>query len=197
MATTKLGAVGFKPKGAYSSSASYTRLDVVSYLGGSFLCIIKDGETITNKTPETGKTTSYWQCIAVPGDVTDEYSRIYNEVISMSNQVTTDKNTVNNLKTSVENTASQSLVDIVNKKTEVINAIEEYGAVQVTGTIPESENVDVWIDDREQEEYTLPEVKDGEISESDTWSSKKINEELQAIRDLIATDIEASEYLGI
>lgn len=146
MAITKLGAVGFKPKGIYSSSDSYTRLDVVSYLGGSFLCIIRDGETITNKTPEIGKTTSYWQCIAVPGDVTDEYSSIYNEVIRMSNQVDADKNTVNNLKTSVENTVSQSLVDIGNKKTEVIDAI---------------------------------------------------NEELQAMRNLIATDTEASEYLGI
>lgn len=179
MATTNLGAVGFKPKGQYSSTATYTRLDVVSYLGGSFLCIIKNGETITNKAPEKGNTTTYWQCLAIPGDVTDEYTRIYNEVISISNQVTADKNAVNSL------------------RTEVINTIEEYGTVQVTDTEPSSENVDIWIDDSQNEEYTLPEVKDEQVNKSDTWSSQKINDEIQILRSLIATDTEASEYLGI
>ena len=119
----------------------------------------------------------------------------------MSNQVTTDKNIVNNLKTSVENTASQSLIDIGNKKTEVISAIEEYGAVQVTDTKPTNENVDLWIDDSKQEEFTLPEINDSETNPYDTWSSQKINKELQNTTDSIyasvATDEEANEFLGI
>lgn len=201
MPTTNLGAVGFKPKGKYSSTVTYTRLDVVSYLGGSYLCIIKDGETVANQAPNIKNDTAYWQVLAIPGDVTDEYSRIYNEVVSMSNQVTTDKNTVNTLKTSVENTASQSLIDIGNKKIEVISAIEEYGAVQVTDTKPTNENVDLWIDDSKQEEFTLPEINDSEINPYDTWSSQKINEELQnttaSIYASVATDEEASEFLGI
>ena len=122
-----------------------------------------------------------------------EIRKIYNEVVTMSEQVTTDKDTVNTYKTSVENTV-----------VEAMSSIEEYGAVQVTDTKPTNENVDVWIDDTNTEEYSLPEIKDSEINGADTWSSQKINTELQKLQEQIntlmasvATDSEADTYLDI
>lgn len=122
-----------------------------------------------------------------------EIRKIYNEVVTMSEQVTIDKDTVNTYKTSVENTA-----------VEAINSIEEYGVVQVTDTKPTNENVDVWIDDTNTEEYSLPEIKDSEINGADTWSSQKISTELQKLQEQIntimasvATDSEADIYLDI
>ena len=87
-----------------------------------------------------------------------ELKRIYDEIVSISRQVSDDK-----------------------------NSIESFGAVQVTDVKPESENVDVWINDNNYVEYTFPEVNDEEINELDTWSSKHINEELQSIYN--STDV--------
>ena len=69
---------------------------------------------------------------------------------------------------------------------DLINDLEQYGAVKVSDTEPESENVDVWIDDSERDEYTLPEINDSEESEVDTWSSKKIAGELDKEKKDIA-----------
>ena len=64
MAKTSLGKVGILPKGEYSSATQYLRLDIVSYNGGSYLCI-KDcvGIDVTNK--------EYWLLIAQKGDKGD------------------------------------------------------------------------------------------------------------------------------
>ena len=54
MAKTSLGKVSVLPKGEYSSVIQYSRLDIVTYKGSSYICI-KDslGIEITNE--------EYWQ----------------------------------------------------------------------------------------------------------------------------------------
>ena len=61
MAKTSLGKVSVLPKGEYSSVIQYSRLDIVTYKGSSYLCI-KDslGIEITNE--------EYWQLLAQKGD---------------------------------------------------------------------------------------------------------------------------------
>lgn len=54
-------AVGFTPRGAWSSGASYATNDVVSYNGSSYLAI----QASTNQTPTT---TAYWLVLASKGD---------------------------------------------------------------------------------------------------------------------------------
>lgn len=61
MAKTSLGKVSVLPKGEYSSVIQYSRLDIVTYKGSSYICI-KDslGIEITNE--------EYWQLLAQKGD---------------------------------------------------------------------------------------------------------------------------------
>ena len=106
-----------------------------------------------------------------------EFVRVSNENtrIETANKAVSDANNA----TVRANNASDRANDL-------INDLEQYGAVKVSDTEPESENVDVWIDDSERDEYTLPEINDSEESEVDTWSSKKIAGELDKEKKDIA-----------
>jgi hypothetical protein len=55
-------AVGFTPRGAYSSGATYATNDVVSYNGSSYLAL----QASTAQQPDTA--TSYWMILASKGD---------------------------------------------------------------------------------------------------------------------------------
>lgn len=65
MAKTILGKVGMTPKGNYSNTTNYVRLDVVTVNGSSYVCL-KDcvGKDVTD--------TEYWQLIAEKGDKGDK-----------------------------------------------------------------------------------------------------------------------------
>lgn len=67
MPKTNLGPVALKPKGEYSNTASYTRLDVVTYRGGSYVAL----QSLTGKAPVENTTNANWQCIAQKGDKGD------------------------------------------------------------------------------------------------------------------------------
>lgn len=65
MAKTILGKVGMTPKGNYSNTTNYVRLDVVTVNGSSYVCL-KDcvGKAVTD--------TEYWQLVAEKGDKGDK-----------------------------------------------------------------------------------------------------------------------------
>lgn len=50
--------------------------------------------------------------------------------------------------------------------------------VDVSDVEPTEEDVNVWINSSDEEELSLPEVKDNETNTQDTWSSQKISEEI-------------------
>lgn len=56
------GRVAMVPKGEWSASTAYVRLDVVSYHGSSYVCK-QDG---TGQTPDTA--TNYWQLLSLKGE---------------------------------------------------------------------------------------------------------------------------------
>lgn len=58
MATFNLGQVAIVPRGAYSSSTAYNKLDAVTYQGGTFLCL----QAATGKAPTN---TTYWTPMAL------------------------------------------------------------------------------------------------------------------------------------
>ena len=61
MAQTKnLGKVAVTPRGAYSASAQYAALDVVSYAGGSWMAL----QPVSGVTPAAGQ---YWMQLAAQG----------------------------------------------------------------------------------------------------------------------------------
>ena len=61
MASQELGKVSLTPKGDYSSSTPYERLDIVSYNGGSYLAL----QNVTGVEPADDGTN--WMQIAAPG----------------------------------------------------------------------------------------------------------------------------------
>ena len=67
--------------------------------------------------------------------------------------------------------------------------MKQYSSVQVASEEPTNENVNIWINDKSKESYTLPEIKDNEISNVDTWSSQKIYDELRALREWFSNQL--------
>lgn len=63
------GRVAMVPKGEWSATTAYTRLDVVLYQGSAWVCI-KDG---TGQTPADGST--YWQLLAAGITASDYYTK--------------------------------------------------------------------------------------------------------------------------
>lgn len=76
---------------------------------------------------------------------------------------------------------------------EIEQNVLQYGVVQVSEMPPESDHVQVWIQPNQSEEYSLPEIKDDEINEVDTWSSHKISAELELLRAALTERITALE----
>lgn len=99
---TDLGNVSLNPKGKYDESEKYEYLDLVYYNGGSYVCLAPLGETIKNIAPTEGQTTVSWQCIAIPGDITPEYTDMYNEVVSDYNEINEKYSRIEEINTNVE-----------------------------------------------------------------------------------------------
>lgn len=84
---TDLGNVSPNPRGEYDSTAEYEYLDLVSYKGGSYLCTVELGETVTNVSPAAGKNTDIWQLLTLPGALTAEYVAMHDDVVNKAKQV--------------------------------------------------------------------------------------------------------------
>ena len=87
---TDLGNISPNPRGDYAASASYEYLDLVNMDGGSYICLAELGTTVTGVSPEPGKTTETWQCIALPGDLTPEYIAMHDDVVNKAESVAED-----------------------------------------------------------------------------------------------------------
>jgi hypothetical protein len=87
---TDLGNVAPNPRGNFDSTAKYEYLDLVAMQGGSYLCLAELGQTITGTAPEPGKTTELWQCLAMPGDRTPEYTDAHDKVVRLAKEVAQD-----------------------------------------------------------------------------------------------------------
>lgn len=112
---TDLGNIAPNPRGEFSESEEYEYLDYVYYKGGSYLCLAELGTTIVGFSPEPGKTTQYWQAVALPGGLTPEYVAMHDRVVNLSEQVEEDaeevresKENIDGMEANVENLQSQA-----------------------------------------------------------------------------------------
>lgn len=94
-----------------------------------------------------------------------------------------DVTDINDAATSTESTWSSEKID---------TEIDKANTVAVSDTEPTNENVAVWIKKNNASSINLPEIDDASVSEVDTWSSKKIDGELAAIRASITGILEGS-----
>lgn len=136
MAKTKIGKVGITPRGTYSNTKNYVRLDVVTENGSSYVCL-KDcvGKAVTD--------TEYWQLVAEKGDKGDkpvtgvdyntdaEKTEFKNEVVTetktdIADYVTEQKTELNTYtetkKSELDEYESAKETELNTKATELTNA---------------------------------------------------------------------------
>lgn len=101
-AETDLGNVSPNPRGEYSETGEYEYLDCVFYQGGSYLCLAQLGTVITGIAPEAGKTTGYWQAVALPGGLTPEYIAAHDRVTNLAEQVSAAAQEIREAKGDIE-----------------------------------------------------------------------------------------------
>ena len=99
---TDLGNIALNPRGEYSKDTTYEYLDTVSYRGGSYMCLVDLGDTVTGIEPTEGKNTKYWQLVAIPGDITERYTKMYEDVVTKSGQVEASRAAVSESQQDVE-----------------------------------------------------------------------------------------------
>ena len=117
MATTNLGRVAIVPQGIYSAAVEYKKLDLVNWLGGSYMYI--------NSTPAAGvplTDTTHWQQIAAQGDPTSTTPKDLT-LADAGNHFP-----IKNVEAALQ-TAGGRLSDISKKLPENVINIKEYGAV--------------------------------------------------------------------
>lgn len=105
---TDLGNVSPNPRGEYDNSEAYEYLDLVSLGGGSYLCLAELGQKITGIAPVQGETTEHWQCVAVPGNLTEEYKNIYSDVKRLARETKEDAEKSETAKTGAETAQRES-----------------------------------------------------------------------------------------
>lgn len=74
---TSMGNVTTNPDGSYSDSKTYNFLDMVSYNGGSYICL-QDG--VNGVRPSDGESTDIWFCSSVPGEASPAFQNLAEEV---------------------------------------------------------------------------------------------------------------------
>ena len=87
---TDLGNISIHLCGEYDPQRAYEYLDAVVFGGGSYICAIEYGKTITGIAPEPTKNTEYWHINSIPGTLTPEYIAMHDRVVNLSEQVEAD-----------------------------------------------------------------------------------------------------------
>ena len=133
-------------------------------------------------------------------------AKISEEVESASKSASADVSSVATMKASVEGTvadfntsatkANKTLTDtgtaqknaVTDEGSKQVSAVKsaaseilKINGVEISDTTPTNSKTAVWINSKEKSSTTLPEVNDSAVNTSDTWSSKKINDELQKL----------------
>ena len=112
---TDLGNVSLNPRGEYDLETAYEYLDTVSYQGGSYVCRVENGTTITGTAPKPGKNTEFWQLLTLPGNLTAEAVAMHDDVVNKAAQVENSRAAVEQAQQEVE--ASQADVQQLHEDT--------------------------------------------------------------------------------
>ena len=112
---TDLGNVSLNPRGEYDPETAYEYLDTVSYQGGSYVCRIENGTTITGTAPGPGHNTDIWQMLTLPGNLRPDYIAMHDDVVNKAAQVEISRAAVEQAQQEVE--ASQADVQQLHEDT--------------------------------------------------------------------------------
>lgn len=152
-ASKNLGKVFMTPKGIWDKTLNYTKLDIVTNKVGKISC----GYIATTDIEKNVEITdNRWLKLfeLLDGDLTEEYKAVQTDITNKATAVNTNKKAVDLIYSQM-----QKLYD-----------------VEISTTTPTNERTGLWINpDEISGVINIPEIKDDEVSDVDTWSSKKID----------------------
>lgn len=182
-ASKNLGKVFMTPKGVWNKTLSYTKLDIVTNKVGK----ISSGYIATTDIEKNVEITDKrWLKLfeLLDGDLTEEYKAVQTDVTNKANTVDTNK----------------KAVDLI------YSQMQQLYDVEISTTTPTNERTGLWINPNDVSGVVnIPEIKDGVVNSVDTWSSKKIYDEIQVLSKKITaletstqtiSDEDAATYLG-
>lgn len=166
-ASKNLGKVFMTPKGIWDKTLNYTKLDIVTNKVGKISC----GYIATTDIEKNIEITdNRWLKLfeLLDGDLTEEYKAVQTDVTNKATDVDTNKKTVDLIYSQM-----QKLYD-----------------VEISTTTPTNERTGLWINpDDISGVINIPEIKDDEVSDVDTWSSKKIDNVTNSLKEDINNKI--------
>ena len=166
-ANKNLGKVFMSPKGIWDKNSNYTKLDIVTNKVGKISC----GYIATTDIEKNIEITdNRWLKLfeLLDGDLTEEYKAVQTDVTNKATAVNTNKKAVDLIYSQM-----QKLYD-----------------VEISTTTPTNERTGLWINpDDISGVINIPEIKDDEVSDVDTWSSKKIDNVTNSLKEDISTKI--------
>lgn len=166
-ASKNLGKVFMTPKGIWDKNSNYTKLDIVTNKVGKISC----GYIATTDIEKNIEITdSRWLKLfeLLDGDLTEEYKAVQMDVANKATDVD----------------ANKKAVDLI------YSQMQKLYDVEISTTTPTNERTGLWINpDDISGVINIPEIKDDEVSDVDTWSSKKIDNVTGSLKEDISTKI--------
>ena len=169
---TDLGNVAPNPRGNFDSTAKYEYLDLVAMRGGSYLCLAELGQTITGIAPEAGKNTEHWQCVAIPGNMTPEYTDAYGKVVRLAREVEQDAAKVAEDKQSV--TQMETNTRRLKEQTEESARLAEGSKDSAAGSAREAKKAEESARQAENNVRTLVNGFDAHVEEKTTEATQAV-----------------------
>ena len=118
---TDLGNISPNSRGEYDEKASYEYLDLISYQGGSYLCLAEPKTIVSGIAPKAGQNTEVWQMIALPGELTPEYIAMHDDTIAKAKQTEASRTAAE----LAQEAAETARTDVVQMHSETLQAATE------------------------------------------------------------------------
>lgn len=178
---TDLGNVSLNPRGEYDPETAYEYLDTVSYQGGSYVCRIENGTTITGTHPDPGHNTDLWQMLTLPGNLTPDYIAMHDDVINKAIQAEASRAAAEE----AQDRAEAAQADVTQMRTDTLRAATEAAESRdsAAGYAQSAEQSRKAVAESEQNINAQVTGFDEKVSESVTQARAEIdNARQQAIR---------------
>lgn len=158
-----MGNICVNPLGNYNSAYTYMYLDGVSYEGGFYISLKNN---LVGIAPTLNTSDENWFCSSISGEASEDYVRMYQEVIQNAQKVENDKNTVANDRQQAEQIKNAVLLiqsDVTGKASQVSSDKET--------VLQAKESVDT-------SEANVKQIQ-GEVNQSVTGFSDLVNQSTQ------------------
>lgn len=77
----------------------------------------------------------------------------------------------------------QNVNDKSDSVDETYEQMKKLHCIEISEETPTNERAGLWVNPESNEEINIPEIKDEEVSDIDTWSSQKINHEIDSLKE--------------